>query len=182
MNSLNEWQKEMRDNYALGAIGALVSGTIWIISSVVVNLYDPQKGILTLFFGGMLIFPLSMMAGKLMRIKGDHQKDNPLGKLAMEGTIWMIMCIPLAYGASLVRAEWFFLGMMLIIGGRYLTFASIYGTRIYWILGGVLGLTTFLLFSIQANSFVSALAGGLIEVIFGVILFVIYKSEKTKAS
>jgi hypothetical protein len=47
--------------------------------------------------------------------------ERSLGNLAMEGTIFMIMCLPLALGLSLQHAEWFFQGMLLIIVGSYLT-------------------------------------------------------------
>ena len=44
--------------------------------------------------------------------------------------------------------------MLLIIGGRYLTFSSIYGIRLYWILGAVLGVRLALL---KGNEFVRGL-------------------------
>jgi len=37
---------------------------------------------------------LATLIGKLIGIKEGHNKNNPLGKLAMEGTKWMIACIP----------------------------------------------------------------------------------------
>jgi hypothetical protein len=46
--------------------------------------------------------------------------------------------------------------MMMIIAGRYLTFASIYGMRIYWGLGALLGISAYVLFSLGANDFISA--------------------------
>lgn len=180
MNNLQEAQNDMRIGYGYGSMGSLVSGIIWVIASLVVNYYSPQKGILTLIIGGMFIFPLSMSVEKIIGIKGGHKKDNPLGKLAMEGTIWMLMCIPLAYGLSLVKNEWFFQGMLMIIGGRYLTFSSIYGKQIYWILGAVLGLTACILFITQAKGFISAFVGGLIEIIFGIIIYVQFKKNSQK--
>lgn len=39
----------------------------------------------------------------------------------MEGIIFIVMFLPLALGPSLQYAEWFFQGMLLIIGGSYLT-------------------------------------------------------------
>lgn len=113
-----------------------------------------------------------------MGFRGAHDKTNPLGKLGMEGTIWMIMCIPLAYGLSLIKSEWFFQGMIMIIGGRYLTFATLFGMRFYWIFGAALGMSAFLLFRFQANDFLSAFTGGLIEIIFGIILFIQYKQNR----
>ncbi|MDR6562860.1 MULTISPECIES: DUF7010 family protein [unclassified Arcicella] len=178
MDNLKEAQEDMRNGYGYGSIGIFVSGTVWITAGLMVNLYSSQKGIWTLIIGGMFIFPLATLIEKLIGIKGGHHKGNPLGKLAMEGTIWMIMCIPLAYGLSLVKTEWFFQGMLLIIAGRYLTFASIYGLRIYWLLGIVLGLAAYGLFITNALDFVSALTGGLIEIVFGVIVYVLYRDNK----
>ena len=180
MDNLHNAQEDMRNSYGYGSIGVFISGLVWITSGLIMNLYSSQKGIWTLIFGGMLIFPLATLVGKLIGIKGGHNKTNPLGKLAMEGTIWMIMCIPLAYGLSLVKVEWFFQGMLMIIGGRYLTFASIYGLRIYWVLGTILGLAAYVLFKMEAREFTSALTGGLIEVIFGIVIYFRYRNNKQK--
>jgi hypothetical protein len=178
MNNIQDAQSDMRNGYGYGSIGVFISGIVWITTSLIVNYYSSQKGIWALIIGGMFIFPLATLIGKLIGIKGAHNKSNPFGKLGMEGTIWMIMCIPLAYGLSLVKVEWFFQGMLMIIAGRYLTFVSIYGLRIYWILGSILGLTAYALYKIEAGAFISALAGGLIEVIFGIIIYVLYKYDK----
>ena len=179
MDNLQDAQSDMRNGYGYGSVGILVSGIIWIISSLIVKYYSPEKGIWALIIGGMFIFPLGTLIGKLIGIKGKHDKNNALGKLGMEGTIWMIVCIPLAYGLSLIKVEWFFQGMLMIIGGRYLTFASIYGMRIFWLLGAVLILSAYTLFFIHADIFTSAFTGGLIEIIFGIIIWVLYKNNKT---
>lgn len=177
MMNLHDAQSDMRNGYGYGSIGVFVSGMIWVISSFIVNSYSTEKGIWALIIGGMFIFPLGTLIGKLLGVKGQHDKSNPLGKLALEGTIWMIVCIPLAYGLSLVKAEWFFQGMLMIIGGRYLTFASIYGIRIYWLLGAILIVAAYALFAMRASVFASAFTGGLIEIIFGIIIYVLYKSN-----
>jgi hypothetical protein len=180
MNNLQDAQNDMRNSYGHGSIGVFISGMVWITASLIVNYHSSQKGIWALIIGGMLIFPLATLIGRLIGIEGGHNKSNPLGKLAMEGTIWMIMCIPLAYGLSLVKVEWFFQGMVMIIAGRYLTFASIYGLRIYWILASILGLTAYTLFKIEIGAFISALAIGLIEVIFGIVIYILYKYDRKK--
>ncbi|WP_099769085.1 DUF7010 family protein [Chryseobacterium sp. 52] len=180
MDHLQDAQSDMKEGYGYGSIGVFVSGTVWLFSSWAVNFYTVQKGIWVLMIGGVFIFPLATLIGKLIGIKGKHHKNNPLGKLAMEGTLWMIMCIPLAYGLSLNKAEWFFQGMLLIIAGRYLTFASIYGMRIYWILGMALGAAAFILFKIGAEAFLSAMTGGLIEIISGIVIYCLYRSDKRK--
>lgn len=180
MNNLQEVQADMRKGYGDGSIGVFISGIVWVTASIMVQYYTSQKGIWTLLIGGMLIFPLATLVGRLIGVKGAHAKNNPLGKLVMEGTIWMIMSIPLAYGLSLIKTEWFFQGMLLIIAGRYMTFASIYGLRIYYILASVLGLTAYVLFKRETEASISALAGGLIELLFGVVIYVRYKSDKQK--
>lgn len=179
MASLQDAQEDMKNGYGYGSVGVIVSGIVWLISSSAVNFYSPKNGIWTLIIGGMLIFPVSNLIGKLIGFKGGHDKNNPLAKLTMEGTIWMIMCIPLAYGLSLIKVEWFFQGMLMIIAGRHLTFATVYGTRIYWILGAMLGVAAFILFKLEATAFVSVLTGGLIEIILGIIIFILYNKTRT---
>lgn len=175
MNNLQVAQGDMRSGYGYGSIGVFISGLVWLLSGLMVNLYSSHNGIWTLIIGGIFIFPISTLIAKLIGIRGGHDKNNPLGKLAMEGTIWIIMCIPLAYGLSLIKAEWFFQAMIMIIAGRYLTFASIYGMRIYWVLGSILGIASYALFKLEVDAYVSALTGGLVEVLFGAMIYIQYK-------
>lgn len=179
MNNWQDAQADMRNGYGNGSVGAFTSGIVWITASLMTNYNSPEKGIWALIIGGMFIFPLSILISKLLGIKGSHDSNNPLGKLAMEGTIWMLMSMPLAYGLSLIKPELFFQGMLMIIAGRYLTFTSIYGMRMYWILGGLLSLAACALFKMEANAFVSALTGGLTEVIFGVVIYIQYKNKQS---
>lgn len=178
LNNLQDAQSDMRNGYGYGSVGVFVSGMMWLTSCIAANFHSSQRAIWTLIIGGMFIFPLASLLGKSIGIKGGHSKNNPLGKLAMESTIWMIMCIPLAYGLSYIKTEWFFQGMLLIIAGRYLTFASTYGIRIYWVLGTSLGLAAYFLFTMEAGDFYSALTGGLIEIIFGLVIYGLYRYER----
>jgi len=182
MQNLQDAQQDMREGYAYGSIGVIVSGLVWLLSCLAMYYYSSQQAIWTLIIGGMFIYPLGTLIEKLMGLKGSHNKDNPLGKLAMEGTIWMIMCIPLAYGLSLIKTEWFFQGMMMIIAGRYLTFASIYGLRLYWGLGALLGLSAYGLFRMGAGDFTSALTCGIIEIIFGMGMYALFRYDKMKST
>ena len=61
---------------------------------------------------------------------------------------------------------------------RYLTFASIYGFRHYWVLGAVLGIAAYLLLYFKVESFGSLLTGSLIEISFGLLLFFSFRREK----
>lgn len=180
INNFENAQRDMRTGYGYGSSGVFSSGLVWLCAAVAVKLYDVNTGIWTLIIGGMMIFPLSMLTAKLAGIRGSHDNSNPLGKSAMEGTVWMIMCIPLAFGLSLVKPEWFFQGMLLIISGRYLTFASLYGLKVYWLLGGLLAAAATVLFVFQAGAIYSALAGSLIEIIFGTGLFIFFRKHRLR--
>lgn len=177
-DTISQAQTDMRKGYANGSVGIIVSGIVWLISAIVTYQYSAKQAVWTLLIGGMFIYPLSVLLSKAIGLSGTHTKGNPLGNLAMEGTIFMLMCLPLAFGLSLQHTEWFFQGMLLIIGGRYLTFASIYGNRLYWVLGAVLGVAAYLLFSFKTQPFGSVLTGSLIEIAFGFFMFLTFRSRR----
>ena len=178
MNSIDtiaQAQTDMCKSYANGSLGIIVSGFMWLISAFVTYQYSASKAVWALLIGGMLIHPLSVLLYKTIGLSGNHTKGNPLGNLAMEGTFFMIMCLPIAYGLSLQNTQWFFQAMLLIIGGRYLTFSTIYGTKLYWILGVVLGVAAYFLFRYNVSSFATLLTGSLIEISFGIFMFVSFR-------
>jgi hypothetical protein len=164
-------QQDMRDAYYGGATGAVASATVWLIAGVVLMIASPTSGIGTLVFGGMFIFPASVLLCKATGRSGKHRNDNPLGALAIQGTIWMLLAIPIAYGAALHNVGWFFPAMLLVIGGRYLTFVSLYGLKIYWALGATLALAGVGLVLMDAPVLCGAFTGALVEFAFGVAIF-----------
>ena len=176
-DTISDAQKDMYLSYANGSVGIIISGLVWLVGAIISFQYSAKQGVWALLIGGMFIHPLSVLLAKILGISGKHKKGNPFGNLAMEGTIMMIMCLPLAFILSLQRTEWFFQAMLMIIGGRYLTFASIYGSKIYWILGGVLAFAAYLLFRFDVQSFESAITGSLIEITFGIFMFIMFRKQ-----
>lgn len=174
--TLEKAQTDMCKGYAFGSLGIVISGMMWLVSALVSHYYSPKLAIWSLLIGGALISPVSNILGKLIGLKG-HSAWNPLKNLAMENTIWMLMCIPIAYGLSTQNVAWFFQSMLLIIGGRYLTFSTLYGKKFYWVLGATLGVFAYLLFSLHAQVFVTLLAGGSIELFFGTFLYFSYRKS-----
>lgn len=87
----------------------------------------------------------------------------------------MLLCIPIAGAASFYKPEWFFPAMMLVIAGRYLTFCTLYGLRIYWVFGIALAASSYLLIAFEAASLVGAFVGGAVELAFAVVIFVYCK-------
>lgn len=178
IDSIKAAQAEMRRDYRNGATGVLVSGIVWMITAIIIYNSSAKQAIWALLVGGAFIHPISTIINKMTGVKESINKDNKLVNLALEGTIFMLMTIPIAYGLSLVRVEWFFQGMLLIIGGRYLTFHTVYGNKLYWLLGGLLGASAYYLYTSNTQSLVTTLTGGLIEVIFSVVLFYDFSSKK----
>ena len=170
-------QLDMRIAYYDGAPGILCSGIVWLLAGVVALKLSAQHAVWTLLIGGMFIHPAAILLNKLLGRSGKHHRSNPLASLAMASTFWMIMCLVLAYGVSMLRIEWFFPAVLLIIGGRYMTFATLYGMRIYWVIGIVLAAAAYPLCALGASPASGALAGGAIEVGFAAAVFLI--SDRT---
>jgi hypothetical protein len=181
LDTTSSAQRDMRLAYYGGAPGVLTSALAWLAAGIVAVAVSPQKAIWTLFIGGMLIHPLSVAWNKAIGRPGKHLPANPLGSLAMASTFWMILMMPLAFGASLVRIEFFFPAMLLIIGGRYTTFATLYGNRIYWAFGAALVLAAWALASMRASPGVAAFAGAAIEAGFALAIFAATRAEVAAA-
>ncbi|MDC0598482.1 hypothetical protein OAP18_01365 [Gammaproteobacteria bacterium] len=178
MNSITDAQRDMRVSYYAGAPGVISSATAWLIAALIALVISPKAGVLTLIFGGMLIFPFATILCKLIGVSGIHSKGNPLAPLAIEGTFWMLISIPVAVGAALYRVEWFFPAMLFVIAGRYLTFSTLYGMRLYWIFAVALFISGWVLLSTSTPAFLGAFTGALIEYCFGLIIFFTYKLEQ----
>ncbi|MEM9773742.1 MAG: hypothetical protein AAF902_04120 [Chloroflexota bacterium] len=163
-------QQNMRDAYFDGGPGMLVSGLVWLIAGLIGQFVGVQAAVLTLFIGGMLIFPGGQQIAKLLGRAGSHESDNPLGKLALEGTFLLFIGIFLAFVLVQFRADFFFPTMLLIIGGRYLTFQTIYGLKIYWIVGGMLAVAGGLCLAFSAPFAWGGFIGGMIEIVGSIII------------
>ncbi|HEY7883325.1 MAG TPA: hypothetical protein VIC08_00075 [Cellvibrionaceae bacterium] len=182
MKTIADAQQDMREAYCGGAPGVVSSATAWFLAAMVALLASPFAGVLTLIFGGMLIFPVSVLLCKIMGRSGKHSKNNPLAPLAIEGTIWMLISIPVAVAAAMFKIEWFFPAMLVVISGRYLTFCTLYGMRIYWLFGAALLLASASMIAIEAPVFLGAFAGSLVEFVFGAIIFFTRKTQQLNSS
>jgi hypothetical protein len=169
--SFAEAQANMRSGYYSGAPGILVSGCVWLAAGLVAALGSSAIAVLVLLAGGALIHPASVVLSRTLGRAGAHERGNPLGSLAIEGTFWLLAGIAVAYGISVLRLEWFFPAMLLLIGGRYFTFQTLYGLRTYWICGAVLCLAGLGLGLARAPADLSALTGAAIELAFAVLVF-----------
>lgn len=167
-------QEDMRKAYLGGGPGAFVSGIVWLSAGITALMSTQQISVIVFFFGGMLIHPIGMLLSKALKRSGKHQDGNPLSHLAMESTIILFIGLFIAYLTFQFRPYWFFSIMILIIGGRYLIFSSIYGMRIYWVFGATLIVAGIcgVLFNKQFH--LIGIVGGIIEILFS---FIIIKKE-----
>lgn len=172
-----EAQKDMRTSYYGGGPGAFASGIIWIIAGVTALISSREISVMIFFFGGMLIHPIGILLSKLLGRSGKHKKENPLSVLALESTFLLFIGLFIAFFTVQIRPDWFFSIMILIIGGRYLIFSSIYGMRIYWSFGAILILAGIIGF-MTPSFYAIGLIGGIIEVLFSFIIMYLEKKRK----
>lgn len=174
-------QQDMREAYLGGAPGLFVSGAVWAVAGLVCLWRSPQTAVWALYAGGVLIHPLSVLLTRLLGRSGRHASGNPLGMLAFATTIWMILMLFLAYGIALWRIELFFPAMLFIIGGRYLTFATLFGGKVFWVCGAVLAAAGYGLATQHAAPAAGAFAGSVIEIVFGGIVLAAMRGTRGTA-
>lgn len=176
-----EAQRDMRSAYLSGAAGMFASASAWAVAGAVALQVSASNAVWALFAGGMLIHPAGVLLCKILGRTGKHSKTNPLGALALENTGWLILSLPAAYAVSLANIHWFFPAMLMIIGGRFFTFHTLFGLRIYWVCGGALALAGYLLARSQAQPHISAFAGAAIEFTFAVAI-ALHDRRETRAN
>lgn len=170
--TIDESQRDMRLAYLSGAPGMLCSAAVWLIAAAVAFQVSASASVLALLAGGLFIYPASVLVCKMLGRSGMHAKSNPLGPLALESTIWLVFCLPIAYAVSKSNITWFYPCMLLVIGGRYFTFRTLYGLRLYWVCGTVLAVSAYLLAALKLQPSIAALCGSAIEIIFAIIILI----------
>jgi hypothetical protein len=170
-------QRDMRLAYFDGAPGMLTSATVWLTAGIVSLRASPERGVWALLIGGALIHPVSVLLVKALGRSGKHCPGNPFGSLALATTFWLVLSCVLAYAVSLLRIEWFFPAMLLVIGGRYLTFSTLFGARIYWACGATLMLASYALWRTNAAPAFGAFIGAAVEATFAIAIFALARRD-----
>jgi hypothetical protein len=163
-------QKDMRHAHFSGAFGVLVSGLVWLTAGIVALSATQNDAMATLFIGGMCIHPVAVALCKLAGRPGGAGKGHPLTANAMEVTALFVLCMPFAYVCALNKPAWFFPGMLLLIGARYLTFRTLFGMKIYGRLGIALIAAGFALIWLQPAFVVGPFTGAAIELMFAPLI------------
>lgn len=159
-------QRDVRESHLCGAPGMLVSGLLWLGSGVVALLVSPRTAMLVISLGGMFIYPVGMALTRLLGRSALLARANPFGALARESAFIIPLCLPLVFAAAVAHVEWFFPALMVLVGAHYLPFVTLYGMRLYYLLGLALIVVGLLLGLGRASFEAGAFAGGLIELAF----------------
>lgn len=131
-------QAEISKANVRGAPGVFVSGAVWLAAGLLRLFYSDEIAFAALFFGGMLIVPLSSLIGKLVFGAEKGAAGNPLERLGFEGTIVLFAGLFLAFVLLQVAPDLAFPALALMIGARYFAFRTIYREPVYWALGAIL--------------------------------------------
>jgi hypothetical protein len=162
--TLAEAQADLRHAHGNGAVGIAVSGLVWLVAGLATLTVDATTGMITLFFGGMAIHPLSQLIDQRVLRLGNPSKDNGLEVLGLLTVPIMLAGLFAGYLVSGDNPSWFFSITLMAIGSRYLTFYTLYGLKHYIALGLtllVVGFSTILWLPLGA-AYV-AMIGGTIE-------------------
>jgi hypothetical protein len=169
---LGEAQRDMRRAYVNGGVGIFVSGLIWAAAGLVTLYANMVAGMATLFFGGMAIHPLSLLLARGVYRRAKVRSPNPMEMLALQSTAFLIIGLVVAYLVSDAHPEWFFPIALLTVGARYLLFQTVYGMRLYLILGVTLIALAVVAILLDFSSAFVALAGGGVELLCATLILV----------
>ena len=135
---IKDCQREMRFDFLGGFAGQLVSGLIWLSAAAISVWVQPRSGMVVLFFGSMLIFPLTQGTLRLMGKPAKVSTENKLWGLGSQIAFTVPVNFLLVGAATLYRENWFFPAAMIVVGAHYLPFVTLYGMKIFAALAAVL--------------------------------------------
>ena len=173
--NIGEAQENMRFSYFGGGVGVLVSGLVWCVAGVVAVFYTNQLSMKALFIGGMFIHPLAVLLTKALKRPGNHDTKNPLGILAGESTVILFVGLFIAFYVANLQVQWFYPIMLMTIGVRYLMFQTLFGNKLYWLLGLVLILEGVFCILQDVRFIMGAFIGGITEILFSFVI--LYNSK-----
>ena len=171
--NIAEAQKDLRRAYVGGGPGACTSALVWFAAAAIEARYGISFAFTVLFFGGMLIFPLSTLACRFGFRREKELSQNPLGLVALESTVAMIGGLFAAWLFVPFAPAYVFPLAAIAIGTRYAVFKTAYGDRTYWILAATITcIGVFEIFNIARLPGGPIIAVGVVELLFGIVLTV----------
>jgi hypothetical protein len=157
---------------------------LWLVSAGLAVGISPRAAIATVVIGGFFIFPLTELLRRLWGGKVPLSADNSLPHLGMQVAFVLPLSMPLLIAVGLYRLNWFYPGLMILLGAHYLPFIFLYGMRMFWALGCLLVAAGLLIAMYWSNSFsIGAWYTGVVLLIFaGVGRAVVKREYRTEAA
>jgi len=131
-------QGEVSRIYRGGFSGPLVSAVVWAAAAAASQWGSTAAGMAVLFLGGMLIFPLSSVVLMVLGGPALLPRRHPLSPLALQSAAVVPLGLLVAVALGTQAPALFFPAALIVVGAHYLTFISLYGTRLFGVLSGVL--------------------------------------------
>jgi hypothetical protein len=138
MMEIKACQREMRTAFFGGFAGQLVSGLIWLGAATASEWLQTRWGMAVLFFGSMLIFPLTQGILRLIGYPAKVNPENGLWGLGSQLAFTVPINFLLVGAATLYRENWFFPAAMVVVGAHYLPFVTLYGMKLFAVLAAIL--------------------------------------------
>jgi hypothetical protein len=151
--TIEQAQRDVRQEFAGGFFGQLVSGIIWGVSAAFGTWGAHRTAIALLIIGGFFIFPLTVACLRLSGRRGAMSPGNPLNQLAVQVAFVLPLCLPLVGAATMCHINWFYPAFMIVLGAHYLPFWFLYGTRMFGVLAALLVSAGLLLGLYRADTF-----------------------------
>ncbi|MGZ6317123.1 MAG: DUF7010 family protein [Anaerolineales bacterium] len=131
-------QQEVQSTFVRGSVGQAVSGSIWLISSMLGTWLSERSAILMLVLAGILIYPLTQLTLRLLGRPGGLPRGHPMNPLAMQIAFIVPLSLPVIGAASLHNVNWFYPAFMVILGVHYMPFIFLYGMWEFGVLSALL--------------------------------------------
>lgn len=130
-------QSDLRRAYVGGGPGAVISSLVWACAGLARHFGGTSRAFSLLFFGGMLIFPLSVLLARTLFRREKVARDNGLGGAALESTIAMIGGLFAAWLFLPARPSLVFPLAAIAVGTHYAVFRTVYGDRLFLLLAAL---------------------------------------------
>jgi len=170
-------------------INAIVAGIgLWTLFTILgIVLRSEFVLALCYVFGSGLLFPLSLVVARWMRID-TFAKGNPLGPLAGVNGAVQILFIPLMLGAVFfipTAVPWF---LAVLVGAHFLPYAWLYSSRAYVVasvaipvVAGLIGILTPFILPELATLIVPIAAPAAVVVILAIVAAMLVKENRADA-
>ena len=168
--NIAEAQRDIRRAYTGGGPGLIFSAVVWLAAALAQTSHGTAFAFGLLFIGGMAIFPAGLALSRLVFRRAAETKGNPLGITALESTICMIGGLIAAWLMLPLKPAWVFPLAAIAVGTHFAVFKTVYGDRLFWVLGAALtGIGCYAIFAGPLPFGVGFVVAAT-EAVFGIIL------------